>query len=543
MERKGNKNPLRQKAEALLKKKSSGTVSPFSEVESLRLIHELEVHQIELELQNEELQHSWAEAEVANDKYIRLYDFAPSGYFTLSSKGEIIELNLSGARMLGKDRQHLKNSLFGFFVSEETKPIFSLFLEKALTSKAKESCEVMMDKADSLPFYVFLTGVVSDDEKHCLITAVDITERKQAEQVVKESEQKYRTVFAVERDAIFLIDRETQAILDVNDAACRLYGYSQEEMLTFINSDISSEPEKTKLATIEFNDRIELRYHKKKDGTTFPVDVSASIFMLKEREVILAAVRDISARKKAEAELENFARALQSLNAQKDKFFSIIAHDLRGPFNGFLGLTKLMAEEFPDLTQGEIQKIAVSMRNSATNLFKLLENLLEWSRSQRGLIKCEPESFLLMPMIGDSMDTLMDTAHKKGVGISYEIPDNLEVFADEYMLASTLRNLVSNAVKFSSNGGSVTIAAKSTPSNLVEISVSDTGIGMSSRMVDDLFRIDAQTNRKGTDGEPSTGLGLLLCKDFIEKHGGKIWVESEEGKGSTFRFTLPVQNQ
>ena len=129
MERKGNKNPLRQKAEALLKKKSSGTVSPFSEVESLRLIHELEVHQIELELQNEELQHSWAEAEVANDKYIRLYELAPSGYFTLSSKRVILELNLTAAKMLGKDRQHLKNSLFVFFVSEETKPIFSLFLE------------------------------------------------------------------------------------------------------------------------------------------------------------------------------------------------------------------------------------------------------------------------------------------------------------------------------------------------------------------------------------------------------------------------------
>ena len=133
----------------------------------------------------------------------------------------------------------------------------------------------------------------------------------------------------------------------------------------------------------------------------------------------------------------------------------------------------------------------------------------------------------------------MDSADKKGVEIKYEIPSNLEVFADEYMLASTIRNLASNAVKFTLKGGKVTIAAKSVPGHSVEISVSDTGIGMSPEMVDNLFRLDVQTNRKGTEDEPSSGLGLLLCKDFVEKHGGRIWVESEEGKGSTFYFTLP----
>jgi signal transduction histidine kinase len=127
--------------------------------------------------------------------------------------------------------------------------------------------------------------------------------------------------------------------------------------------------------------------------------------------------------------------------------------------------------------------------------------------------------------------------------VDIEIPGEITVFADENMLGSIVRNLTTNAVKYTEKGGNVSIAAKTVSGNSVEISVRDTGIGMSSTMVEDLFRLDVQTNRKGTDGEPSTGLGLLLCKDFIEKHGGKIWVESEEGKGSTFRFTLPVQNQ
>ncbi len=534
---------LRQKAEELLKKKSSKTASPFSEVESLRLIHELEVHQIELELQNEELLLARVAAEVANDKYIGLYELAPSGYFTLSVKGEIIELNLNGAKMLGKDRQHLKSSLFGFFVSEETKPIFSLFLEKAFKSKAKESCEVMMDSTGSLPFHVLLTGVVSDNEEHCLVTAVDITERKQAEKTVNESEEKFRKVFSCSRDALILIDKETGNILDANDYTFRLYGYSRDEILNLKNTDLSFEPEMTALALKEFIERIEVRYHKKKDGTVFPVDISASRFMMNGREVVLASIRDITDRLQAEEELKLKNDELRHINAEKDKFFSIIAHDLRGPFNGFLGFTRLMVEDLPDLTQGEILKFAVSMRNSATNLFQLLENLLEWSRSQRGLTNFEPESFLLKSMIVESMHTLMDAAHKKGVCISFEIQEDLGVFADEYMLASTIRNLASNAMKFTKKGGNVSIAAKTVSGNSVEISVRDTGIGMSSTMVEDLFRLDVQTNRKGTDGEPSTGLGLLLCKDFIEKHGGKIWVESEEGKGSTFRFTLPVQNQ
>jgi len=657
---------LRQKAEELLKKKSSGTVSPFSEVESLRLIHELEVHQIELELQNEELRRAWAEAEAANDKYIRLYDFAPSGYFTLSGKGEIIELNLSGARMLGNDRQHLKSSLFGFFVSEETKPIFSLFLEKAFKSKAKESCEVTMDSAGNLPFHVLLTGVVSDDEKHCLVTAMDITERKQAEKTINESEEKFRKVFSCSRDALILIDKETGNILDANDYTFRLYGYSRDEILNLKNTDLSFEPEMTKLALKEFIERIEVRYHKKKDGTVFPVDISASRFVMNSREVVLASIRDITDRLKAE-ELLNLANKrfktlfdkntaamllidpetgdiidansaasafygysipalctmnidrintmpadkikmemekalnrnknlflfqhllasgevrlvevnsspidfqgmrilfsimfdvtqrvqaeeeiklkndkLRQINAEKDRFFSIIAHDLRSPFNGFLGLTQLMAEELENLTSEEIKDFTLRMRNSAADMFRLLENLLEWARMQQGLITFNREIAQLAPIVDESIAIILEPAKIKGIEIILDISADITVFADRNILQTVIRNIVSNAVKFTPKGGRIRVSAKVTDYNNVEISIKDTGIGMSNKMIDDLFRLDVQTNRKGTEGEPSSGLGLLLCKDFIEKHGGRIWVESEEGKGSTFRFTLPVQNQ
>ncbi len=248
---------------------------------------------------------------------------------------------------------------------------------------------------------------------------------------------------------------------------------------------------------------------------------------------------EVKARVRTHLKLHRQSKELRELNATKDKFFSIIAHDLRGPFSGFLGLSKLLAEELPGLTQKEIQKMSGSMRDSATNLFNLLENLLEWSRMQQGGIIFNPESIWLMSIMNDSMSPVMDSADKKGVEIRYEIHADLEVFADAYMLASTIRNLASNAVKFTRKGGKITIAAKTVPGNLVEFSVRDTGIGMNPEMVADLFRIDVQNNRRGTENEPSSGLGLLLSKDFVEKHQGQIWVDSEEEKGSTFYFTLP----
>jgi len=535
---------LRQKAEELLKKKSAGTASPFSEVESIRLIHELEVHQIELELQNEELRRAWADAEVANDKYIRLYDFAPSGYFTLSGKGEIIELNLSGARMLGKDRQHLKSSLFGFFVSEETKPIFSLFLEKAFQSSAKESCEIVTDSEGGLPLHVLLTGVVSNNKEHCLVTAVDITERKQAEETVRESKENYRTLIENMGEGVGFLNIE-ETFVFANPAAEKIFGVDKGKLtglglndflhgknIGIVNNEIRIRKQ-GKNSTYE----IEII---SKDGSKKDIMVTATPSFRDEKFIgTFGIFRDITDRKQAEEKIKHKNEQLIQANAEKDKFFSIISHDLRGPFNGFLGLSKLLAEDLQRFTPEDIKKIAGSMRDSATNMFSLLENLLEWSRLQRGITSFKPESFLLMPMIDDIMHTVMDSANKKEIEISYEIQADLEVFADEYMLASTIRNLASNAVKFTLKGGKVTIAAKSVPGHSVEISIRDTGIGMNHEMVHDLFRLDVQTNRRGTENEPSSGLGLLLCKDFVEKHGGKLWVESEEGKGSVFYFTIP----
>ena len=242
-------------------------------------------------------------------------------------------------------------------------------------------------------------------------------------------------------------------------------------------------------------------------------------------------------RKLAAENLKTKNEQLEKANAEKDKLFSIIAHDLRSPFTAFLGYTEIMVEDAHKMTSDNLQKIAVSIHNSANNLFRLLTNLLEWSMVQRGLIVFKPETIILSKLISHTLEVFYEIAKKKEIEIITEIPENISVIADVSMFETIIRNLISNALKFTMRGGSVFISAKE-KKGIVEVSVKDSGIGMSKKMVDNLFKINNQMSRPGTEKELSSGLGLLLCKEFVEKQNGKIWVESEEGKGSTFYFSI-----
>jgi CheY-like chemotaxis protein/nitrogen-specific signal transduction histidine kinase len=277
------------------------------------------------------------------------------------------------------------------------------------------------------------------------------------------------------------------------------------------------------------------------DGTEIPLEVSGTPVKDKNGNIwaSLVSFMDITERKRAESEIKTKNEELLKINAEKDKFFSIIAHDLRSPFNAFLGLTQLLEEELHLLSPDEIKTFAVSMRKSASMLFHLLENLLEWSQMQRGLLSFNPETSILANEIASGIELVRNSADKKMIEIKQDIPGNLLLKADDRMFQSLMRNLLFNAVKFTPKNGEITIEAKRISNKMLQISVSDTGIGMDQDMIDKLFRVDEQLNRKGTEGEPSTGLGLIICKDIVEKHRGRIWVTSEVGKGSTFFLTIP----
>jgi signal transduction histidine kinase len=250
-------------------------------------------------------------------------------------------------------------------------------------------------------------------------------------------------------------------------------------------------------------------------------------------------LRDLTARLQAENQLEiERAQALEELNASKDRFFSIVAHDLRSPFNPLIGLARILAQTAKDSSPEEIQLMADTMYRSAQNVYGLLENLLHWARSQSGRMKYEPERLDLRVLAQQSVELLIENATGKHITLTNDLPE-IWAYADPDMLDVVFRNLISNALKFTPTGGRVTLAATSTPP-YVEVTVQDTGVGIAPDNLLNLFQAAKLYTTRGTEQESGTGLGLMICKEMVERHGGKIWAESVAGQGTAFKFTVPL---
>nr|WP_319776215.1 histidine kinase N-terminal 7TM domain-containing protein [uncultured Sphaerochaeta sp.] len=232
----------------------------------------------------------------------------------------------------------------------------------------------------------------------------------------------------------------------------------------------------------------------------------------------------------------------KDLNASKDKLFSIIAHDLKNPFFGIIGLSNVFCSEIKSLTQEEIINYAKGINDLAENTYRILENLLDWSRQQTGKMDYSPETFNISEAMTEYLVTIAPQAKLKNVYLQNDFDNKVFVYADSYMIKTVIRNLISNALKFSNPGGEITISVK-TNNNVIETSIADTGVGMDKNTLSGLFQIDQNVKSVGTMGERGTGLGLILCNDFVKANGGEIFVKSTIGKGSKFTFTLPVKGQ
>jgi two-component system sensor histidine kinase/response regulator len=230
---------------------------------------------------------------------------------------------------------------------------------------------------------------------------------------------------------------------------------------------------------------------------------------------------------------------LRELNATKDKFFSIIAHDLRGPIGNMLSISEMISEK-GQVDEDTLYSFLEMQKELSKDTIQLLENLLIWARSNTNRIEFEPELLDLNQLIKECIEGVNIQSINKNIVISDSSPVKCQLFADENMIRLIMRNLLSNAIKFTPNGGQISISTNLNSDDSIVISVKDTGIGIPPEMLPKLFHIDVNNKRYGTDGETSNGLGLMLCKEFVEKHSGKIWAESEEEKGSTFSFSIPA---
>lgn len=264
--------------------------------------------------------------------------------------------------------------------------------------------------------------------------------------------------------------------------------------------------------------------------------VKAHIELKKSKDTILEQNKELS---NLVNQLSKSNEELNKLNASKDKFFSIIAHDLKGPVGNLNSFLNFMTDQSDKISKEEFQKDLILLQSSSKKIKDLLENLLTWSRSQRGDIQYNPDNFDLQRLIQSNMLLFESSVNNKKISLLNKVQSGIAGYFDYEMIKTVFRNLISNAIKYTNTNGSITISSREVDT-FIEITIEDTGTGMNYSMSQNLFRIDVKHfSTDGTNGEKGTGLGLILCKEFIDKHGGKIWVESEEGKGSKFKFTIP----
>ena len=378
--------------------------------------------------------------------------------------------------------------------------------------------------------------------------AVNITEQENKISALTGKEYHYRQIFLNSPIAYQSLNNKG-IIMDVNPAWEETMGYRHDEIVGKNFKSILDKPYQSKFekAFAVFKEKgearnIEFKLKKKNGGLIFgsyngKVEYANDGTFLRSHCVFT----DITAQKKAEETLKNSERKFRELNATKDKFFSIIAHDLKNPFNDLIGFTQLLATNIYKYDKNKIEQFVQIIHQSSKLAYGLLENLLEWSRAQTETLKFNPEYIDLKKIIQENIELLNSNAQNKHIKISSAIEKTTLVYADKNMVHTIVRNLISNAIKYTNNGGFVNITGRVEP-HWVEIFIEDNGIGIEQKNIQKLFRIDESYTTPGTQREKGTGLGLVLCKEFIDKNGGAIKVESRPGKGTTFSFTLPTKN-
>ncbi len=271
----------------------------------------------------------------------------------------------------------------------------------------------------------------------------------------------------------------------------------------------------------------------------------ANTLLIEKNAEIEAQKKKIEAQNKYLQEVvEKLAESEESLKhlvQTKDKLFSIIAHDLRSPLTALVGLTEVLATQTKKLNPEDIVNYSSLVHESASRLLVLIENLLSWSRSQTGNLKLSPRQIDLRGIVNDATIFLAVQAHSKNIQLINNVPAWVEAYADQDTIATVIRNLLSNAIKFTPVGGTVKASAE-IQDNHINIKISDTGVGLSDEQQKQIFSFGGSFTTKGTNDESGTGLGLVICKEFVTKNGGVIWVESSANSGTTFTFSLPVRD-
>ncbi len=538
-------NKLRKEAEEIINRLSALRKPEVTDFD--KVIHELQVHQVELELQNDELKRTSEELEISHRRFTDLFEHAPVGYFLIDDKTQILNVNISAASMLGMARSKLISRPITLYIHPGSQDTFYFHIQKVLAHNTRQSTEITFKNATGQHFYAQVQSIKDTDaltETHRIrLAIIDISERKNAELKLK----RFRVAIDSSADNIFLIDYDYQNFIDVNESACQNLGYSREELLEISPQEINYEFTQEKMQRLlhesfEQNKNRDFTVesiHQRKDGSVFDVEVFFKCVHIESEKILVAVARDITERNKIKEKLQDYTNELKEINESKDKFLSIISHDLRGPFLGLNGYTQMLIEDYDTLSKDEIMSFLHKIHDSSRDLYTLVDNLLKWSRLELGKIPYDPMSFNLYDEMEPLIKLLTGVAHKKDIILENQLQKEVYPYADRLMLISVMQNLISNAIKFTLKKGKVKIYSY-VDNGSIFIQVEDNGVGMPKKVINKLFSIDKEFTSRGTDGEKGTGFGLIIAREMVTKMGGEIWVESEPDKGTKFTFTLSL---
>lgn len=496
------------------------------------------------------------------DHYKLLLNSAAEGIFEIDVNGNCVFCNNAAMRMLGYlDQSEIigrnMHKLIHYMHEDKTDfPVGECKICKSFINGTDQHAEdeVLWTKdGDSFPVEYWSYPIKKDGAViGSIVTFLDISLHRNDTRALMESERRLKGVIEGTNVGTWEWNIQTGETV-FNEKWAEIVGYELEELapvsietwnhLAHPEDLKESEAQLRKLfvGKIAYYD-LECRMKHKNGQWIWVHDRGKVIEWTKDGMPLIAAGThtNINARKGIEAELKENESRLRDLNATKDKFLSIIAHDLRSPFNTIVGFSELLLDKIKAKDYTEIESFAQNVLNSSRNTLNLLSNLLEWSRSQTHMIALIPEYFDLGTLIDEILTIANEAANQKKISITKILPSETMIFADRHMIETVIRNLLTNAIKYTNSSGKVIIYVKNI-SGGISVEIKDDGVGIKKEKISRLFRMDESFSTPGTRNETGTGLGLLLCKEFIEKHGGKIEVKSEIGKGSTFSILIPSQ--
>jgi PAS domain S-box-containing protein len=536
---------LRTRAESSLRRRVGGGDTASALHDAQHALHELQVHQIELEMQNEELRRTQAALDVERARYFELYDLAPVGYCTLSAHGLIRQANLCLAAALDLPRTTLAKQRLSRFILDQDQDTYYLMLARLLKTTDTQSCDLRMVKRDATPFWMHVVATAAQDdggEPVLRLALTDLTERRKAEQ------QRLHQLIELSREATVVM-RDGKMVY-VNPAAIGLFGAESAQqlmcipMLDLVRTDFHRLAQQREQGLIEGAPVTPVYEEKwlKLGGTPMDLEVQRSRMVFDGTAAIQVALRDITRQKLIDRLLQDnntelkLARSVaDGANQAKSEFIASMSHELRSPLNSILGFTQLM--EFGETTQVQKKNLA-QILSAGGHLLGLINELLDLSLIESGKLKMELEPVALGLTLQECGGMIEMQAQGRGVSLSFQpLATPWYVHADPRRLRQVLLNLLSNAVKYNRAGGSVSVSCVFPDASSVRISITDSGIGMTPQQLGQLFQ---PFNRLGREGglQEGSGLGLVVTRRLVELMEGSIGVHSEEGVGSCFWVEL-----